>query len=96
LIAEGAQVVGYDPRALANAKEELPGLETAQGPYEAADQAHCVVICTDWPDFRDLDLQRLKVAMIEPVIVDGRNLLDEEAVRSAGFRYFPTGRRAIT
>lgn len=95
LIQEGAQVVGYDPQAMSNAKEELPELQTASDPYEAARDAHCAVICTEWPEFADLDLERLKGVMAYPFVVDGRNLLDPGVMRDAGFAYSPTGRPAV-
>lgn len=88
----GALVVGHDPQANAAAKREVPGLEVVDDPYEGAEGAHCIVVCTDWPQFRDLDLVRLKGIVTLPIIVDGRNLLDCDSVVEAGFSYIPTGR----
>ncbi|MGZ4131502.1 MAG: UDP-glucose dehydrogenase family protein [Actinomycetota bacterium] len=95
LLEEGAAVVGYDPEAGALAKEELPGLETAASALEAARGAHCVVLATEWDEFRRLDLDALREAMAHPVVVDGRNLFDPETMRDAGFWYYPTGRPAV-
>lgn len=95
LMADGAHVVGYDPQANAHARRDLPDLQTVDDLYEGAAQAHCVVIATDWPEFKDLDLVRLKGIATQAVIVDCRNLLDQEAVRAAGFTYVPTGRPPI-
>jgi UDPglucose 6-dehydrogenase len=95
LIKRGAQVVGHDPRAQGNAMAELPGLESAADPYSAAADAHCLVVCTEWDEFRDLDLARLRAAMEYPVVVDARNLFDIETMRAAGFTYYPTGRPAV-
>lgn len=92
LLASGAHVVGYDPRAGANAKDELPELEVANDAYAAATGAHCLVVGTDWEEFRHLDLQRLKAVMAYPVVVDGRNALDAAALAVAGFTYYPVGR----
>jgi UDPglucose 6-dehydrogenase len=92
LLSEGARVVGYDPQAMANAKEEVPELEVAPDPYEAAAGAHCVVVCTEWLEFRVLDLQRLRSVMAYPLMVDGRNLFGPEEMVAAGFSYYPTGR----
>jgi len=94
LLAGGAHVVGYDPQAAANAKEELPELEIGLDPYEAVAGSHCVVICTGWPEFRSLDLNRLRALMAFPVVVDGRNLFDANEMRAAGLAYYPTGRPA--
>jgi UDPglucose 6-dehydrogenase len=54
LIDEGAEVTGYDPRAGANAKAELPALRIAADPYDGAQGAHAVVLATEWDEFRDL------------------------------------------
>ncbi len=95
LIDEGATVVGYDPQAGSNAKDEMPELRIASDPYEAAAGAHCIVTATAWPEFRELDLERLRAHVAYPFIVDGRNVLDPAAARAAGFKYFPTGRPRI-
>jgi UDPglucose 6-dehydrogenase len=95
LLEAGALVVGYDPEAGALAKEELPRLETAGSALEAATGAHCVVLATEWEEFRRLDLDALRAVMAHPVVVDGRNLFDPETMREAGFWYYPTGRPAV-
>jgi UDPglucose 6-dehydrogenase len=93
LLDERADVVGYDPQASSNAKAEVPDLEIAPDAYEAARGAHCVVLCTDWDEFRALDLVRIRESMSFPVVVDGRNLFDFEQMNQLGFTYYPTGRR---
>ena len=95
LIDEGASVVGYDPEAVANAKEEIPELEVAADPYTAATDAHCVVICTEWEQVRAIDLAALREIMATPVVVDARNVFDPGQMGSLGFSYYPTGRPAI-
>lgn len=95
LLDEGARVVGYDPQAAASARAELPQLELAGDPYEVAWGAHCLVICTDWEEFKALDLRALREVMLYPVIVDGRNVFDPERMRDLGFTYYPTGRPAV-
>jgi UDPglucose 6-dehydrogenase len=92
LLAEDASVVGYDPEAGANAKSELPELEVASNVYDALDGAHCMVICTEWDEFRSLDLDRVKGALAHPIVVDGRNVFDPAEMRSKGFVYYGTGR----
>lgn len=91
----GAVVVGHDPQANDNAKALMDFIEVFADPYEAADGAHCVVICTEWPEFSDLDLARLKGIMTHPVIVDGRNVFEPSAMEEAGFTYLPTGRPPV-
>jgi UDPglucose 6-dehydrogenase len=92
LLDAGADVVGCDPMAGDAAKDELAELQVLTDPYDAAQGAHCAVICTEWDGFRDLDLPRLRRSMAYPVIVDGRNLLLPEAAREAGFLYIGVGR----
>ena len=95
LISEGAEVVGYDPQAMPHAKEEVAELEVAPDPYEAASGAHCLVVCTEWREFLEIDLTRLKTVMAYPFVVDGRNLFDPNTMRDAGFTYYPTGRPQV-
>jgi UDPglucose 6-dehydrogenase len=92
LISEGARVAGYDPVASENAKRDVPQLEVAASPYDAAAGAHCVVLCTEWPEFQQLDLDKLRSVMTYALAVDARNVLDQEAMRNAGFTLYPTGR----
>jgi UDPglucose 6-dehydrogenase len=92
LLDEGAAVVGYDPRAGANAKSELPELEVASSADDAMGGAHCMVVCTDWDEFRSLDLRRAKSLLAHPIVVDGRNLFEPDEMKTAGFVYYGTGR----
>jgi UDPglucose 6-dehydrogenase len=92
LIQAGAHVVGYDPQAGGNAKAEVPELEVAGDPYAALEGAHCAVLCTEWEELRGLDLDRIREAMAFPILVDGRNVFDAEAMAAAGFTYLPTGK----
>lgn len=89
---EGAHVRGFDPMVGNDGAARLAGVDLAPDAYAAAEGAHCLVICTEWPEFRDLDLVRLRETMAQPAIVDGRNVLDDNAVTAAGFHYFPVGR----
>lgn len=95
LMDAGAAVTGYDPQANHAAVAELPALEVTRDLYEGARGAHCIVICTDWTEFAEIDLPRLKGIMTLPVIVDGRNMLEPQQAASAGFTYLPTGRPAV-
>jgi UDPglucose 6-dehydrogenase len=94
LIGEGAATVGYDPEAGPNAKSEVPDLEIAPSVYDALDGAHCMVVCTDWDEFRSLDLSRAKELLAHPIVVDGRNMFDPAVMRGHGFVYYGTGRAA--
>ena len=95
LIAEGAEVAGYDPVVShAQASALLPrGIELAESALEAARGADAVVIVTEWPEFAaPFGDGSLLPAMRTPLVIDGRNLLDPEAVRAAGFTYEGVGR----
>jgi len=92
LLDEGATVVGYDPWAAANAKSELPELEVASTADDAMEGAHCMVVCTDWDDFRSLDLRRARGLLAHPIVVDGRNVFDPDKMKAEGFVYYGTGR----
>lgn len=92
LTALGGEVVGFDPQAAANAKDEAPELQISSDAYEAVAGAHAAVIGTAWPEFRELDLGRIKDLMAYPVMIDARNALDANALVAAGFAYYPMGR----
>ena len=90
LLAEGAEVRCWDP--VADATGLLKGFVRSDTPLEAADDADAVVIVTEWPELRGLDLEELKAVMRTPVLVDGRNFLEPDAVRAAGLVYEGIGR----
>ena len=92
LMEEGAEVRGYDPQAATKAAQALPELTLCADPYAAAAQAEAVVLCTEWPEFADLDWARVKTQMVRPLILDGRNALDRERLISLGFEYIGIGR----
>jgi UDPglucose 6-dehydrogenase len=92
LLAEGAAVRGWDPVALDEARSLLRGVELTQTLLEAVTGADAAVIVTEWDELRDLPTPEVREAMRTPLIVDGRNLLDPEVVRAAGFRYESIGR----
>jgi len=88
LLAEGAEVRGWDPIAV----PELQGVRLCASPFEAIDGADAAVIVTEWPELADLPTEEVRAAMRHPLIIDGRNLLDPAAVRAAGFAYEGIGR----
>lgn len=95
LIEAGASVVGYDPQANEAASRELPALSVVPDLYLGAEGAHCIVIATEWPEFRTLDLNRLKGVLTNPIVIDCRNLLDPGVVAQEGFTYIPTGKPPV-
>ena len=88
----GAEVRAYDPAAMRRARELMPDIEYRCDAYAAADGADAVVVVTEWNEFRQLDLMRLKAALRRPVVVDGRNIYDPVRMRELGFVYRGIGR----
>ena len=95
LLEEGADVVGWDPEAGGPAKAEVPDLKVVSNVFDALEDAHCAIVCTEWDDVRTLDLERMKQAMAYPVVVDGRNVFDPARMAELGFTYYPTGRPPV-
>jgi UDPglucose 6-dehydrogenase len=92
LAGEGAVVVGYDPVASERAREVLPGVELAASALEALDDADAAILVTEWPEFAQLDWADAAARMANPLLIDGRNFLDPEQLRGAGFNYEGIGR----
>ena len=95
LAAEGAVIRAFDPAAADNARELLPAsVDYCNDAYDAASGADCLIILTEWNQFRSLDLERLRSAMRRPLVVDLRNVYEPEKVRAVGFEYESVGRAA--
>ena len=95
LVERGAAVVAYDPVAMEQAQRvfsKLPGIGYADSPQAALDGADCLVIITEWKEFRSPDFDDIKRRLRTPVIIDGRNLFDPAMVRSFGLEYSGIGR----
>ncbi len=94
LQAAGARVVAYDPEGMHEAKHMLPGVELAPDAYSAMTGADCLVIVTEWNQFRSLQLDRVKKLLKSPVVVDLRNVYSPADMKAAGFVYHSVGRPA--
>jgi len=92
LLARGATVRGYDPAAVEKARAILPEVDYRPDPYAVAKGADALVVVTEWNEFRNLDLARIKQSMRQPVLVDGRNIYDPADMRELGFVYRGIGR----
>jgi UDPglucose 6-dehydrogenase len=96
LLAEGARVVAYDPVAMETAGSLLGDkVELAGSMMEAVTGADAAVIVTEWGEFRSVASPSVLQAMATPLIVDGRNLLDPDQARAAGFLYESVGRPSL-
>jgi UDPglucose 6-dehydrogenase len=90
---EGVKIKAYDPVAMPVAKTILGSrVEFCEDAYEAARSSDCLVIVTEWNEFKELDFKKIKKLMAQPVIVDGRNIYDPKEMREMGFRYIGIGR----
>ena len=92
LQAAGADVCAYDPKGMAEAAPLLPGVLWCDDAYDAVRGADAVVILTEWNQFRNLDLDRVKASMNAPVFIDFRNIYNPRDMAEAGFRYTSVGR----
>ena len=91
LQSRGARVAAHDPAGMETAAGMFSGLELAADPYEAARDAHAVVVLTEWDVFRRVDLRKLKMLMLAPVLIDLRNVWQKQKAESLGFSYTGIG-----
>jgi len=89
---EKAQIKVYDPVAMDKAKEILSNVEYGRDPYQVARGSNALVIITEWEEFQRIDLERIKDLMVNPVIVDGRNIYEPQKMKELGFIYESIGR----
>jgi UDPglucose 6-dehydrogenase len=95
LLGEGAKIKACDPEAMEKAKDELGDqVIYCKDIYEAAKGSDCVVLMTEWNEFKEIDWQRVKDVMKQPVVLDGRNIYDPEKLKKMGFKYSGIGRGA--
>jgi len=92
LQGRGAKIQAFDPEGLHEARQLLTGVEFAENPYDAAMGADALVIITEWDEFRALDLDRVKLIMRSPILVDLRNIYRPDTMEARGFAYTSIGR----
>jgi UDPglucose 6-dehydrogenase len=92
LLDMGARVRAHDPVGMEQARKELPDIEYCDDPYDCVKGTEAMVVVTEWVQYRTLDLERLKQAMAQPVIVDLRNVFSPEKMAEHGFAYDSVGR----
>jgi UDPglucose 6-dehydrogenase len=93
LLADGARIAAYDPVAEEQARLLVSGIDFAASPLDAVKDADAIVLVTEWQELLELDWQQVAEAMNGDLVIDGRNALDQEAVRAAGLVYEGIGRR---
>ncbi len=101
LLAEHAEVVISDPKALENAAADMAAdqgkISYVEDPYRAAAGCHALAVITDWNLYRKLDYRKIYKSMVKPAFIfDGRNIIDHQKCFEIGFNVFPIGRPALT
>ncbi len=101
LLAEHAEVVISDPKALANARIDLADdggkISFVENPYQAAAGCHALAVLTDWELYRKLDYRKIFNSMVKPAFLfDGRNIIDHHKCFEIGFNVFPIGKPALS
>ena len=94
LIKEKAKVRVFDPKAMDKVKTEIgEDITYCEDIYDAAREADCVILMTEWNEFKEIDWHKVKQVMKNPAVLDGRNIYDPEKLRQLGFKYTGMGRR---
>ncbi|MEC9414904.1 MAG: UDP-glucose/GDP-mannose dehydrogenase family protein [Pseudomonadota bacterium] len=92
LIKEGLNLSVYDPEGISEASKLIDNVAWKKSAYEVAENSNCIIILTDWQEFKDLDLEKLRNLMKRPLIYDFRNIFDPDSMKKLGFEYFSIGR----
>jgi UDPglucose 6-dehydrogenase len=92
LLSEGARLRVHDPKAMAKAKTVLPQVTYVEEMNKVADNCDALVVATEWPEFKKLDLEYARKVMTHPILFDGRNLFDTQEMEHLGFIYKSIGR----
>jgi len=95
LQSEGAKVKAYDPSSMGKAAELLDKVKFCRDPYEVCKASDCLLVVTEWDEFKELDFPKVKRLLKRPFIIDGRNIYDPENMEKLGFTYTGIGRRGI-
>ncbi len=89
---EGAKIKAYDPKAVENAKKMLKGITYCPDAYAVARGCDCLLLLTEWDEFRKINMSKISQSMRQAVLFDGRNFFDRREMEQAGFEYFGIGR----
>ncbi|MDD5155433.1 MAG: UDP-glucose/GDP-mannose dehydrogenase family protein [Candidatus Omnitrophica bacterium] len=92
---EGSRVRAYDPCAMGKARQVLKGVRFCRDPYEACRGSDCLLIVSEWDEFKELDFNRVKKLLKRPLVFDGRNIYEPQKLEKLGFRYVGIGRKGL-
>lgn len=88
----GAKIKAYDPQAMPKARIELKSVKFCKNAYEVAKNSDCLVMMTEWDEFKKIDLIKIKKLLTQPIVIDGRNIFEPAAMKKLGFIYKCIGR----
>ena len=89
---QGAKIKAYDPQAMDKTKKVLSGVQFCKDSYEACKGADCLVVLTEWNEFKELDFNKVKKLLKRPLVIDGRNIYEPTELQKLGFTYIGIGR----
>lgn len=89
---DGAVIKAYDPEAIGNANKLLTNVKFCKDPYEAVKDSDLLIILTEWNEFKEINLNKIKNLMKTPKIIDGRNIYEPAKLKDMGFDYMGVGR----
>ena len=92
LIEAGAQVIAYDPKAIENTKKQYDHYQYAEDPYSACKDVDAIIICTEWNEFRALNLDNLKGIVKKSIMFDLRNIYNQKELKAGGWEHISVGR----
>ncbi|MBI4451927.1 UDP-glucose/GDP-mannose dehydrogenase family protein [Candidatus Woesearchaeota archaeon] len=92
---EGAIIKAYDPESIGKAKHVLKDIKYCSDPYETAKDADALLVLTEWNEFKELDMQKIRKLMKHHLIVDGRNIYNPDDMKRLGFHYISIGRKEV-
>ena len=96
LTSQGAKIRAYDPVSMDKAKSLFKKVKYCKNPYEAAQGADAVLILTEWNEFKQIDFNKLRSIVRQPVLVDGRNMYEPQEMAERGFAYHGMGRGEVS
>ncbi|MDD4202305.1 MAG: UDP-glucose/GDP-mannose dehydrogenase family protein [Candidatus Omnitrophica bacterium] len=89
----GCKIKAYDPKAMDNVSKTTKGITFCKDAYAVAKDVDCLLVLTEWNDFKELDLTKIKNIMRQPILIDGRNMYDPKKMKKLGFKYACIGRK---
>lgn len=94
LLKEGASIKAYDPQAMEKTKQVVSkAVKFCRDPYQVCIGSDCLLIITEWDEFKELDFLKMKKLLRRPLIIDGRNIYEPKSLKKMGFTYVGIGRR---